>query len=102
MKDTTRIKIALDIEAQKIISQVILHNEQLADLIESGVKKAVAQIDFEEEVRKITHHTIQDTLSSILKYGDISSTIKGKIQEALNKYLGDKIDSVVSAIISKD
>jgi len=48
--DYTKVRVELEIAAQRLISQFMLNNQEIEKQLEAGVKKAFENFDFEKVV----------------------------------------------------
>ncbi len=81
MEDYTRFRLELEISAQKVIHQFVMHNEQIREQLESGIEAAVKKYDFQGEVEKMVDKTIKDAIWNSLNYGKLKEAVSKKVSE---------------------
>ena len=101
LDNTAIIKLEIEVMAQKLLQQYIIHNEQIEKQVEAGIKNAFENFDFEKEVEKIAKRAIEDSIKSSINYGSISNVIKKKSDEILNN-IADKYFENVKNILSAE
>lgn len=91
MDNFTKVRVELDIQAQKMISQYMINNERVEKEIESGIKKAFDSIDLELEVEKSVKNCIEQAIRQSSEWGKIRDAIKIKTDEIVESYIEKSI-----------
>lgn len=99
-ENATIIKLEIEVMAQRLLQQYMIHNEQIEKQVEAGIKNAFENFDFEKEVEKIAKQAIEHSISSSINYGKINDMIKKKSDEILSG-IADKYFKKVRAVLSK-
>ena len=91
------LKIDLEISAEKIISQLHIHNQDVESQIEAGIKQAIEELaagnGLIDHVRQATLKSVLDTINkSVMRYD---------LQYNIQKIIGDKIQSKIEAYADK-
>jgi hypothetical protein len=87
MEDITKVKIEVDIMAQKMIIQHMINNERIEQLIESGIKKAFESINLEKEVEESVKKCIHEAIRQSSEWGKIRDAVKKKTDEIVDSYI---------------
>ena len=87
MEDITKVKIEVDIMAQKMIIQHMVNNERIEQLIESGIKKAFESINLEKEVEESVKKCIHEAIRQSSEWGKIRDAVKKKTDEIVDSYI---------------
>jgi hypothetical protein len=87
MRDNiTTFRMELDVAAQKVINQFMLHNEHVEDQIRSAIKATVEGFDFEREIRVIATEQLRKAVRDAMTYGELEKKVRavaGKIYEEM-------------------
>src|SRR5690606_5025151 len=98
MRDNiTTFRIELDVAAQKVINQFMLHNEYVEEQIRNAIQKTVENFDFEGEIQRIATEQLRTALREAMKY----SALEKKVWEITNKIYDDLIDKELAYLKSK-
>jgi len=93
MDNFTQVRVELDIQAQKMISQYMINNEKIEKEIESGIKKAFESIDLEKEVEKSVKNCIEQAIKQSSDWGKIRDAVKIKTDEIVETYIEKAISN---------
>jgi len=91
MENFTQVRVELDIQAQKMISQYMINNEKIEKEIESGIKNAFERIDLEKEVEQSVKNCIQEAIKKSGEWGKIRDAVKIKTDEIVENYIEKSI-----------
>jgi hypothetical protein len=91
MENFTQVRVELDIQAQKMISQYMINNERIEKEIEAGIKKAFESIDLEKEVERSVKNCIERAIRDSADWGKIRDAVKKKTDEIVEKYIETSI-----------
>ena len=98
MRDNiTTFRIELDVAAQKVINQFMLHNEYVEEQIRNAIQKTVENFDFEGEIQRIATEQLRTALREAMKY----SALEKKVWEITNKIYDDLINKELAYLKSK-
>ena len=101
MKDITRIRLELDINARKIMQHVEVHNEQIEHSIKSGIERGLNELfegdNFENYIAALTKEQIRETV----KQAVFDLDFRQKVQDACIKSLAPRIDEVANGWAEK-
>lgn len=97
MEDQVSLKIELDIAAQKILNHVIINNDAIERQIESGIKSAFANFDFEGTVKKACENAIEDNIKKSIAWGKLREIVQLKA----DKIVSDHIDKQMEILKDK-
>lgn len=97
MDNSIKIRLELEVAAQRIIGQYMFNNEKIEAEIEQGVKRAFESIDIAAEVEKTVIHSIEYAIRQSGEWGKIREAVKRKtdeiveayIEQAMNKFRND-------------
>ena len=75
--------VRLELEHMKhcIISALGVHGSQLGEAIDEQVQKAIANYDWEGQVKSIVHEAIQEHIKCHFKYGDGAKAIRASLNQ---------------------
>ena len=93
MENSTQIKVELDIQAQRLISQYMINNERIEKEIEAGIKRAFESIDFAKEVEHSVKNCIDQAIKSSGEWGKIRDAVKKKADEIIETYIEKSISN---------
>ena len=94
-RELATIRMELDINAQRILSEYRTHNENLEEQVEAGINKALSEIlegDFVNYVAAVT----KDALGSSIRNSVTEWQMKMKIQKAITNAIEAKVDKIAS------
>lgn len=101
MNELMTLRIDLGINAQKIMSQMQIHNEDLEKQIEKGLNLGLADIladdSFVQHVREHCKKEMQETVNRAM----LSWETRGKIQKMIEEKIGLKINEFADQIAEK-
>jgi hypothetical protein len=80
MDNITTFRIELDVSAQKVIHQFMMHNEHVEEQIRNAIKKTVESFDFESEIRIIAERQLRKALQDAMNYGNLEQMVREKTQ----------------------
>lgn len=92
-----RITMELEVSAQRILNQFMLHNKQMEEQLEAGIKKAVESFDFERAIEQKVKSTIQNSFLTSTTY----SRIQEIIDEKINNFIDANIDMIIDNLKTK-
>jgi fructose/tagatose bisphosphate aldolase len=96
MEDFTQIRVELDVQAQRLISQYMIDNERISKQVEIGVKRAFEKIDLEKEVENSVMGAIQRAIKESSEWGKIREAVKKKTDEIVESYIEKAIQGFKS------
>jgi hypothetical protein len=91
MENFTQVRVELDIQAQKMISQYMINNERIEKEIEAGIKRAFDSIDLEKEVERSVKNCIEQAIKQSAEWGKIRDAVKKKTDEIVETYIENSI-----------
>ena len=91
MENYTRVRVELDVVAQKLISQYIIDNERIENDIEAGIRRAFETIDLEKEVERSVKNAIERAIKDSSEFGKIRDAVKRKTDEIIETYIEKSI-----------
>lgn len=94
MENTVRIRTELDIQAEKIISCFMDHNENIKAQVEAGVKRAFENFDIEKEIEEAVTKNIHAAIHDSRNYGKIMTAVYAKVDQIIAK----KVDEIMNTI----
>lgn len=105
MKNVT-FKIDLEINAQRIIQQVKLHNQSIEEQIEKGVLAAVKELSDNDgianHVKELTIDGIKENVSWLLNgyvmQNKIQSIIEDKVKEKIGLYANNVAENILKEL----
>lgn len=90
----SRIKLELDIHATRMIQQLQIHNDQLEERVEAGIKKALDELfdrdNFEDSVADL----VKDEIEKAIRHAVSDWTLRAKIHDAVHKVIEGKVDAI--------
>lgn len=87
MEDFTKIRLEIEIMAQRVISQYMISNDAIAKQIEAGVKRAFEETDIEKLVENSVRHCIEKAIHDSADWGKISKIVHEKADEIIDGYV---------------
>src|SRR5690606_24393440 len=98
MRDNiTTFRMELDVAAQKVINQFMLHNESVEEQIRNAIQKTVENFDFEGEIQRIATEQLRTALREAMKY----SVLENKVRELAGKIYEELIEKEFAYLKSK-
>ena len=91
MENFTKVRVELDIQAQKMISQYMIDNERIEKEVEAGIKKAFESIDLEKEVERSVKNCIEQAIKQSADWGVIRKAVEKKTDEIIKTYIEKSI-----------
>lgn len=91
MDNVSTVRVELDIQAQKMISQYMINNERIEKEIESGIKRAFESIDLEAEVERSVKNCIEQAIKQSAEWGKIRDAVKKKTDIIVEEYIEKSI-----------
>ena len=103
MEKITTVKLDLGIDAQRIASQVMIHNKSIEEQLIKGIEQAIAEISdekgFVEYVKNGTKEVIREAIKNATEnwqFKDkITKAITGKLDERIKEYADGVADKVL-------
>lgn len=87
MENSVVIKLELEVQAQRIISQHMLHNAEIAKEIEAGVRAAFESINMADEVEAAVKSAIRSAITQSSEWDKIREAVKTKCDEIVNAHI---------------
>jgi len=87
----SNLEITLKIAAQKIISQYQLTNEAISQDIESSIKSAIENFDFETHVKEACERELKQMISKAIDFSTLREIINKKVNDVLDKIILENI-----------
>jgi hypothetical protein len=87
MENSVIIRMEMDIQAQKLISQYMIANEHLEKKLEAGIKNAFEKFDFQAAVEVTVTDCIQNAIRKSGDWGRISTLVQEKANEVIDGYV---------------
>ena len=91
--DYTKVRVELEIAAQRLISQFMLNNQEIEKQLEAGVKKAFENFDFEKVVELQVKDCIASTIKAAGEWGRIREAVRKKADELIDSYVTKAIEN---------
>lgn len=95
-EDLTKIRLELDINAQKMLQQVQVHNREVKEKVKRGIEKALKDVFEDDNFENKIAEVVKGELQNSVKRAASDWTMRNKIHEAINKNIEGKIDEVAS------
>ena len=92
MDDNIKIRLELEVAAQRIIGQYMINNRRIESEIEEGVKNAFESVDIAAEVEKTVKNTIEKAIRQSGEWGKIQEVVKKKTDEIVDTYIEQAIN----------
>jgi len=96
MEDYTNFRIELEISAQKVIHQMVVHNEAVKQQLEDGIKRAVENYDFQSTVEEMVSKVIKDAIWNSISYGKLKEAVSTKVSEIADQLIEKHISHLKS------
>lgn len=87
MDNSVIIRMEMDIQAQKLISQYMISNEKIEKQLEAGIKNAFDNFDFEKAVEITVKNCIDTAIRKSGDWGRISTLVQDKANEVIDGYV---------------
>jgi predicted transcriptional regulator len=101
MENITTLKIELDIQAQKIIQQLQLHNKVIEDQITKGIELAMEEISKEDDFVKAVKDSTKNEIFNIVKSSIMSYTFRNKLINSIEDKIGEKVSEYTDKLLTK-
>jgi hypothetical protein len=101
MKPMTQIRLELDINAQKMLQQVQIHNMRLEDSIKAGIERALNEIFEDDNFEETIAELVKDEIQMTVKRACGDWTLRHKIHDTISKSIEGKIDEVANGWAEK-
>jgi hypothetical protein len=99
------MQLSLNIDTQRFIQQVQIHNEELEAEVQKGLDNAFKMLSedgtIEKMIQDAVRKNIMDSFSRWIFQSDIRSKLEKQITEKLNKKIDAYTDSLVNEIAAK-
>lgn len=92
MDDNIKIRLELEVAAQRIIGQYMINNKRVESAIEEGVKNAFESIDIAAEVEKTVRNAIEKAIRQSGEWGRIQEAVKKKTDEIVDTYIEQAVN----------
>lgn len=101
MNNLTNIRLELDINAQKMMQQVQIHNQHLEENIKSGIELALKEIFEENDFERVIADLVKQEIKNQVKDAASSWAVRHKIQDAISSAIEKKVDSIAESWAEK-
>lgn len=99
------MQLSLNIETQKFIQQVQIHNQMLEDEVQKGLDKAFEELSkdgtIEKMIQEAVRKNIMDSFSRWVFQSDIRKNVEKQITEKLSARIDTYTDNLVNELASK-
>ncbi len=104
MENMVNIRLELGINAQKMIQQVQIHNENIEDQISKGIELALNDLcegdNFVQHVREETKRELKNIVHQRVFSYDVQSKIEKAISQKISKKIEDYADGIAEKMIN--
>ena len=98
MNGLTNIRIDLGIDAQKIVSQIMIDNRLIENQIKKGIELALKEVTEEDNFIRIIANGTKESINNIIKSATHSWEFKSKIEKAINSKIEGKIQDYAEKV----
>jgi len=84
---TTRISIELEIAAQNVIHNFLIHNNEIENQIKAGVEAAIKSFDFETEVARRCHSISNKEIRDAKSWDNVRKMVQMKADKIVDDYI---------------
>lgn len=92
------IKFEINVAAQRMISQIVSHNEEFEKQLEAGIKQAVDEFDFKEFSRQTVDRAIREAIQSSASWGNIRQMAVDKANKIVDEYISKEMENFKTEI----
>lgn len=104
MGNLTTLRLELNVNAQKLIQQVQVHNKNIEDEVSKGVQMALEEIlsdgNFALKIKEQTMVTIEDIVSKAVFSWDVRQKITKMIEEKVGEKVKEYADKIAESVTS--
>ena len=104
MDKLTTLRLELNVNAQKLIQQVQVHNKNIEDEVSKGVQMALEEIlsdgNFALKIKEQTMVTIEDIVSKAVFSWDVRQKITKMIEEKVGEKVKEYADKIAESVTS--
>lgn len=101
MENLSRITLELGINAQRIVQQVQIHNQNIESEITKGIELALEDIMVGDNFINMIKESTKKEIENIAKNAIVSWELKNKIQQLVNEKVGKKLEEYTDRIADK-
>lgn len=94
MEGFTKIRFELEIAAQKVINQFMLNNRHIEDQLESGIKNAFEDFDFESEIKVATTNAIESEIRKSANWDRLTKLVREKADKIVDDHIEKHLQSL--------
>src|SRR5690349_3859943 len=87
MDNLTTFRIELQVAAQKVIHQFMLHNDKIEEQLTNSLKLAMEHFDFQKEVSHIFTSEIRSAISEAMKRGKMRELVQARADKIFDELL---------------
>lgn len=91
--NTTSIRFEIQVAASKIISQVMVRNENMQKELEAGITAAIENFDFKTYVEGLVSNQIKEALNSSASWGSIRELARTKADAIVDNYIKREMEA---------
>lgn len=99
--NSINIRLELGIDAQKFIQQVQLNNKNIEDQVSKGISLALDEICKDDNFVEIVKESTKGSLLKLVNDSVNSWEMKRKIQDSLEKQIGQRISAYAEGVVEK-
>lgn len=95
------MQLALNIDAQKFIQQVKIHNQLLEDEVQKGLDNAFQELSTDGTIQKLIEEAVKKNIMDSFSRWIFQSEIRKKIETQITEKLSAKIDKYTDDLVDK-
>ena len=98
LDNATMMRIELDIQAQHMISQLIINNTKVEEDLKKGIKNAFDNFDFVKATEEIITKALDDAIREQTRYGNIRKNINDKVEALMEEIVTKNFNKIIKKL----
>jgi len=101
MENLTTLRVDLGISAQKIMHQLMIHNENIEAVLQENIKRAFDDLTKESTFADLVYEGTKKEIQKIMVDTISDWKVRSKIREAIENAIDGKLDDYAKGISDK-
>lgn len=102
MENTSKITLELEVHAQRIISQYMLHNESIEADIKIAVENAFNKFNFQKAIEDRITFQLEQAVSRSTSWDKIHTLTQTRVNEIVDKFVDTQLNNVRQSLNIQD
>ena len=95
------MQLSLNIDAQKFIQQVQVHNQMLEDEVQKGLDNAFEELSKDGTIEKMIQDAVKKNIMDSFTRWILHSDIRQNLEKQISQKLSSKIDSYTTSLVDE-